>query len=187
MKLDEILRQYPDSAKLRDYACAMHQAALTRFTEPARLNDATVRTVLITAASTAEARMHNETESSGGNDRANQCACVRAQILLHLATLREHLEHFESIDEPTDKTLKQAATEMRFVCEELVVSQVRLMQTYLDLLDSAEAIVVDSGQTRARANSWVSFVDQMISDTRLNAHLGVQLFLARKQLNQLPN
>jgi hypothetical protein len=96
-------------------------------------------------------------------------------------------EHFKSIEEPTDKTLKQAASDMFFICEELVASQVRLMQTYLDLLDAAEAIVVDSGETRAQANSWVSFVDRMISDARLNPHLGVQLFLARKQLNQLPN
>ena len=194
MKLDEILSQHPGCAELRSYATAMHHAALDRVTVPARLNDATVRVALknedtfITSTNTAEpVAMHTEAESSGFNDRANQCAYIRAQILLHVATLHDHLKHFKSFEEPTNMTLKQASSDMFFICEELVASQVRLMQTYLDLLDAAEAIVVDSGETRAQANSWVSFVDRAISDARLNAHLGVQLFLARRQLNQLPN
>lgn len=152
MKLDEILRQYSTNAALREYAEECRRLALQQWIA-----------------------------SDEHPDRRNQIACTRADILLYACELRVLLGEYTDLASTAVRISSTAAVTIR-LCEQQVALEFRLLQSYLDLLEDAEALPVECGESAARANSRVSHLNRLVEEQRANAPIAKTIATVRKMI-----
>ena len=152
MNLDEILRKFPSNAGLSAYAEECRRLALQGWIA-----------------------------SDAHPDRKHQIACTRADILLYACELRVLLGQYTEVASDAVRISSTAAITVK-LCEQQVALEFRLLQTYLDLLDDAEELPVECGESAARANSRVSHLNRLVEEQRANASIAKTLATVRKMI-----